>query len=153
MQGRIESQRRAVHFDELSQVIPDVRRIMARHRTIADWNLAQICQHLADSFVGSMEGFDLSRHRLKRLLIRRKMLSVALTKGIPRNYTVDPKLTPPPNTDLDQAVAALAEAIERYQNHNGKLHAHPLFGLMPREQWDRVHCVHCAHHLSFALPE
>jgi nitrite reductase (NO-forming)/hydroxylamine reductase len=44
------------------------------------------------------------------------------------------------------------DILARYLQHDGRLHAHPLFGNMPRETWDRVHCVHCAHHLSFVIP-
>jgi hypothetical protein len=54
--------------------------------------------------------------------------------------------------DLDEAVDGLAGAIERYRAHNGTLQAHPLFGKMPRELWDRIHRIHCAHHLSFVAP-
>ena len=99
-----------------------------------------------------MKGFDLSRHRIKRFFIKKKMLNVALTKGIPPGWLVDPNLTPPPHVDLEEGVAELEAAIERYRNHRGRLYAHPLFGNMPRQTWDRVHCVHCAHHLSFVVP-
>ncbi len=153
MNERIRPQRRSLVFDSLSQVMPDVRRLVPSHLTLANWSLGQICRHLADSFVGSMEGFDLSHHRIKRFFIRRKMLQVALKKGIPRGWTVDPNIVPRPGVDLHQAVEALAGAIERYEGHTGMLHAHPLFGTMPREVWDRVHYVHCAHHLSLAVEQ
>jgi hypothetical protein len=145
-------ERRSLSFDNYLQVVAHVRELAPAHHTTADWSLAQICHHLTASFIGSMEGFDLSNHRLKRLLLKRKMLQVALSKGIPRNYMVDPNLTPPPEVDLQEAIHALANAIQRYENHRGVLHAHPLFGKMSREVWDKVHCVHCAHHLSFVIP-
>ncbi len=100
-----------------------------------------------------MEGFDLSNHRIKRFFLKRKMLDVALTKGIPRNWTVDANLTPPSHVDLEPAVEALSRAVNRYEKHGGKLHAHPLFGSLSRDVWDRVHCVHGAHHLRFVIPE
>ena len=146
-------ERRSLAFDNVLQVLPEIRRVAPAHRCVADWSLAQVCHHLTASFIGAMEGFDLSNHRLKRFLLKRKMLQVALTKGIPRNYMVDPNLTPPPELDLEETIHALANAIQRYENHRGSLHAHPLFGMMSREVWDRVHCIHCAHHLSFVIPE
>ncbi|UCE60149.1 MAG: DUF1569 domain-containing protein [Phycisphaerales bacterium] len=142
-----------LQFGSISEVLPEVKRLLPAHQTFGNWSLGQICDHLAKSFVGSMEGFDLSGHRLKRFFIRRRMLEVALTKGIPRGWTVDSNLTPMPEVDLREAVEALTRAVERYRQHDGRLHAHPLFGNMPRDIWDRVHCVHCAHHLSFAVPE
>jgi len=145
-------QRRDLRFTDLAEVMPDVHRLAQGHRTIGSWSLGQICQHLADSFVGSMEGFDLRHHRIKRFFLKKQMLKVALTKGIPRGWTVDPGLTPTPNAEVNAGIEVLSQAIDRYRAHRGELHAHPLFGIMPRDTWDRVHCVHCAHHLSLAVP-
>lgn len=131
--------------------MPDVHRLVSAHLTVANWSLAQTCEHLMHSFVGSMEGFDLRNHRVKRFFIRRQMLRVALTTGIPRGWTVDPKITPREDVDLGDAVDGLDAAIRRYLAHTGGLYAHPLFGKMPRETWDRIHCVHSAHHLSFVV--
>jgi len=144
--------RRAVVLEDLSQLMPEVGRLSRGNHTVGDWTLAQVCKHLADSINGSIDGFDLRNHRFKRFFLRRQMLKVALTKGIPRNYTVDPNLTPPPDVALEEAIEELRRAVERYRTYAGRLAAHPLFGRMPREVWDRVHCVHCAHHLSFVLP-
>ena len=144
-------QRRPLVFDELSQVVSEVHRLVPSHDTVGNWTLAQICQHLADSFDGSIDGFDLSVHRLKRFFIHRQMLNRALTKGIPPGYTVNENLSPPPSVELKPAVDALARAIGRYESYHGDLHAHPLFGRLRREMWDRVHRVHAAHHLSFAI--
>ena len=42
--------------------------------------------------------------------------------------------------------------IERFRSSPGPFDAHPLVGRMTPRQWEQFHCVHCAHHLSFALP-
>ncbi len=144
--------RRELVFDNLDEVVADVATLSLGHRTVGAWTLGQICRHLADSFHGSIDGFDLSNHRIKRFFIRRQMLRVALTKGIPPNYMVDPALTPPADAALEPTIEDLSGAIERYRDHSGDLKAHPLFGRMQREVWDQVHRVHCAHHLSFAIP-
>jgi len=99
-----------------------------------------------------MDGFDLGRHRLKRWFFRRPLLAVTYRYGIPRGYTVDPKLTPPPDVELKAAMADLEQASARYQAHAGRLHAHPLFGRLSRKGWDRLHRFHCAHHLRFLIP-
>lgn len=143
--------RRTLSFADVSDVMPDVRKLVPAQRTVGNWTLGQICRHLADSFIGSMEGLDLRNHRIKRFFLRRRMLSYTLKYGIPRGWTVDGSLTPAPQVDLNEAVEALASAIQRYQHYEGRLHAHPLFGNPPREVWSRIHCIHCAHHLSFAI--
>lgn len=124
---------------------------MSNHRTLGHWSLGQICAHLANSFHGAIDGFDLSRHRLKRTLFRRWLRWYTFRWGIPENYLVDPNLAPPSEVKVQEGLEALSTAIARYQNHAEPLQAHPLFGRMPRAVWDRMHCVHCAHHLSFAV--
>ncbi|MBI4718163.1 MAG: DUF1569 domain-containing protein [Planctomycetes bacterium] len=137
----------------VSDIIPEVDRLAASpHRSLGNWTLAQACKHLADSFDGSIEGFNMGRHRFKRWFFRRRMLAHAFTKGIPRGATVDPALTPPADVDQPQARAELRRAIERYLGHRGRLKPHPLFGRMSRAEWDRLHCVHAAHHLSLLVP-
>ncbi len=148
----VNGERRALTFNDLAQVMPEVFGLAAGHRVVGAWTLGQMCRHLAQSFIGSMDGLDLSRHRFKRLFFRRRMLRTALTKGIPPGYTVDARLTPPAQVDTGEAVVALACAVRRYQDHDGALCEHPLFGNLSRDLWDQVHRVHCAHHLSFALP-
>jgi hypothetical protein len=145
-------ERRSLRFDTVSEIMPEVERLRASHRTLAKWSLAQICKHLADSVNGSIDGFDLRRHRIKRFFFRRLLLAYTLRYGIPRNYLVDPGIEPVNDSALDDGVSQLRQAIQRYQSHNGPLQAHPLFGRMPRHTWDRIQCIHCAHHLSFVLP-
>ena len=147
-----KNERRTVHYDCVAEIMPDVLGLVESHETIARWSLAQICHHLAGSFNGSIDGFDLSNHRIKRWFFRRQLLRATFAGGIPSNYMVDPNLTPPPVVDLTVAVNSLQRAIDRYESHEGSLKAHPLFGNMPRTTWDKLHCVHSAHHMAFVHP-
>ena len=99
-----------------------------------------------------MDGFDLRRHRVKRFFLSKGLLRHTFQHGIPPGYTVDPKLNPPPNVKLGEALAALERAVNRYRSYRGPLRPHPLFGDLSREKWDQLHCFHGAHHLSFVIP-
>ena len=37
--------------------MPEVDRLLQGHRTVGNWSLGQICNHLAGSFIYSVEGF------------------------------------------------------------------------------------------------
>ncbi len=143
--------RRILAFTDLGELLPEVRRLIPSHRTVGQWTLAQVCRHLADTINGSMDGFDLRRHRFKRFFLSKRLLRYTYQHGITPGYTVDPKLTPPPKVKLDESVAALERAVERYRSYRGRLCAHPLFGDLSREEWDQLHCFHGAHHLSFVI--
>lgn len=80
------------------------------------------------------------------------MLIYTYRFGIPEQYRVDANIEPvAPVSDHDGA-NRLYEAIDRYAGHAGPLRPHPLFGRLTRRQWDRIHCIHGAHHLSFVIP-
>lgn len=124
-----------------------------RHRSMGNWSLAQVVWHIAETFQGSMDGFLLGGHRLRRIFLGRRILSWTFKNGIPRNITLDVKLNPPPDVDLESALSKLRKAVDRYEKHTGRLRPHPVFGRLNRKDWDRLHCFHCAHHLSFLVPE
>jgi len=151
MLAAVRKPHRSFVVEDLSQVMPEVRRLLASSHTVGDWTLAQICRHLADTVDASMDGFNMRRHRLKRTFCGKLLLHLTFRYGIPPGYTVDPTLSPPKGADLDQAVADLEKALARYQAHRDRLHPHPLFGRLSRPMWDRMHRFHCGHHLSFAI--
>jgi hypothetical protein len=152
-EGGLPMTRRLLTFASVPDILAEVRSLADRpHRTVGNWTLAQVCRHLADTINGSMDGLDLSRHRFKRFFLSKRLLQYTFRHGIPPGYTVDPRLNPPPDVTLEASVAALERAIARYQSYEGRLRPHPLFGDLSRGTWDRLHCFHGAHHLSFVIP-
>lgn len=148
-----ERQRRKLHFDDFSQVLQDVRQMRdCEHNSAGNWTLAQVCKHLADTIHGSIDGIRLGGHRLRRLLLGRRILAWTIKHGIPSGVTLDPKLNPPANCNFETALGELERAMARYQAHQGPLKPHPIFGRLNRKDWDRLHCFHCAHHLGFIVP-
>ena len=151
--GGPQARRRVLTFATLPGVLVEVRSLAGRpHQTVGNWTLAQVCRHLADTIDGSIDGLDLSRHRFKRFFLSKRLLRYTYRHGIPPGYTIDPKLNPPSDVTFDESVAALERAVARYQSYEGRLRPHPLFGDLSREMWDRLHCFHGAHHLSFVVP-
>lgn len=145
--------RRDLHFDDLSEVMPEVLRLRRGYTRAGQWSLAQVCKHLADSLNGTIDGFDLSRRRFERWFLAKPLLWLTYRYGIPSGYTIDPKLTPQPDVELDESIESLRQAVERYERHTGSVHPHPLFGRLSRTAWNRMQRFHSAHHLSFLIPK
>jgi len=146
-------QRRTLHFETLDDILADVRAMAAcPHSSAGNWTLAQVCKHLAGTFHGSIDGLLLSGPRLRRIFLGRVILSWTYKHGIPPGITLDPKLNPPFECDLECCIDELSRAIDRYRMHKGGLRPHPIFGRLRRKAWDRLHCFHCAHHLSHIVP-
>jgi hypothetical protein len=53
--------------------------------------------------------------------------------------------------DREQLQHLLA-TLDRYDAYSQSLKPSPLFGPLSRSQWDRLHLIHAAHHLSFIVP-
>jgi hypothetical protein len=62
------------------------------------------------------------------------------------------RFLPKPGLDARAEAEALRAALRLFAAHSGPLATHPFFGTLSRAEWDRLHCIHCAHHLSFAVP-
>jgi Protein of unknown function (DUF1569) len=59
---------------------------------------------------------------------------------------------PKPGLGAGVQAEALRAALRLYAAHTGPLAEHPFFGRISRDEWTRLHCIHCAHHLSFVHP-
>ncbi len=44
--------RRPLRFHSFDEIMPDVERLLAGHRTVGHWSLGQICHHLASTAPG-----------------------------------------------------------------------------------------------------
>jgi hypothetical protein len=148
------AQRRALTFDRLDQVMPELDRLLEGHRTAGRWSLVLICNHLLTAVQGSVTGFPVSAPWLVRTTIapfvKRKIVRTCrMAEGVklPEAYL--------PRAGLDARAEAedLRAALHLYAAHTGPLAEHPFFGRLSRDEWTRLHCIHCAHHLSFVHPD
>jgi Protein of unknown function (DUF1569) len=116
--------RRALHYESLGEVMPNVDRLLEGHSTVGNWSLAQICRHLATVMRRVVDLPASTPHDASQWVGEKRKRqffeSGLVPKGIPAS--------PPP------------------------VAPHRPFGFLTREEWDRFHCIHCAHHLGFAVP-
>ena len=147
------AKRRALIFSSLHQVMPETDRLLNGHATVGRWSLAQICNHLELVIRLPMDGVPVKSTWLVRRTVGPifRRLSFRLA-WIPEAVRVPEVYLPPPNLDQGRESDALRATIQRFHSFAGQLDEHPLLGRMSRPQWERFHCLHCAHHLSFAVP-
>ena len=148
----MKPERRTLDFGSLDQVMPDVDRLLEGHSTIGNWSLGQICNHLATAITGSVEGYPMRAPWIVRKTIGPWVVGRILTTGrFPAWIRLPEKYVPKPGVDARAEAEALRAALRLFASHAGPLAEHPLCGVS-REVWDSLHCIHCAHHLSFAIP-
>lgn len=150
------SRRRELSFSHLREVMPDVDRLLRYgYGRGGRWTLGQACEHVGLAVSGSLAGLPGHAPWLVRRTLGVLIRGQVLRSGrMPEGIRIKPgwKLMPGSDADDRAGVATLREAISDYLSTPGPLPEHPFFGPMSREQWDRLHCVHIAHHLSFLLP-
>lgn len=145
--------RRPLEFATLDRVMPEVDRLLLGHSTAGNWSLGQVCHHLAWALTGSVDGFPgqapwLFRRTVGRVLLNRLLKSGRMPEGVRIPEGGDPR----PGLDARAEAEALRAALRIFAGHTGPLPENPFLGPVTRAQAERIHCIHCAHHLSFVLP-
>jgi hypothetical protein len=143
-------ERRVLRFATLDEVMPDVDQLRAGHCTVGEWTLGQILYHLAMSFRLTTRGTPPSTSRpFLEALRRRFFQSARFPDGAEAPH---PLLLPPADCKVDEQARALERGIAGLVSATGPFPDHPVLGPLDKSQWERFHCIHCAHHLAFGIP-
>jgi Protein of unknown function (DUF1569) len=144
------AERRALAFASLDDVMPNVERVLTGHTTVGRWTLAQILNHLARAVhYTATAPPSTATPTSEQEVIRRRFFS---KERFPDGVESPAVVLPPPGLDADAEADSLRAAIARLASRTGAFPAHPRLGPLTGEEWDRFHRMHCAHHLSFAVP-
>lgn len=146
---------RRVSFDAFDEVVDDIRRLHADGYTHGgNWNLSQICDHLAATLRGGMHGGIkpmpwIARATAGKLLTEYILLSRRMGSGFPTPVELAPAQLPADDpARVDECIATLAEA----RDFSGPLRPHPYCLGLTLPKWKRLMLIHCGHHLSFLQP-
>ena len=143
--------RRRLEFASLEEVMPEVERLLAGHTTVGGWTLAQICNHLATGIRLTLDApIRPTEPTREQDVARRRFFS---RSQFPEGMVVPiPVLVPQADLDAHTEAGSLRDAVARFTACAGPFPAHPRLGPLTREEWTQFHCMHCAHHLGFAVP-
>lgn len=114
------------------------------------WSVAQMLAHCAQSIDYSVKGYPTARSALFRKTIGPLALKRFLSKG-EMSHDLEgaiPGAPPLPDGTLQEGIARLRDAVARFQAHPGQLAPHFAYGPVTREQYEKVHAMHLANHLS-----
>jgi hypothetical protein len=152
-------QRRPLKFSSLAEVVVDAEGLLAKgYDRAGNWDLAQVCSHLAEWMRFPIEGFPriplVFRPMvwLMRVTTGKWMRNKVLTEGFPVGGRTLPQTVTAPDGDAAAAVAKLRDVAGRFAAHTGEIHPSPLFGPMTKDEALALQLRHCEHHLSFLVP-
>jgi hypothetical protein len=115
------------------------------------WNAFQVLSHCAQSVEYSVSGYPQHRSTLfkatagriaLRSFIKRGEMKHDLTAGVPGAEA------PGPEGTLQQGIARLRSALEAFRSGKGELQPHFAYGPVSRADYDTIHALHLANHLT-----
>jgi hypothetical protein len=152
-------ERRKPAFASLGEVVADAESLLAKGYDMAgNWDMAQVCDHLAEWMRFPLDGFPKLPLFLRpvfwlvRNTVGKRMRAKVLAEGMPGGRPTMPQTVPAPGGDAAAALARLKEVAEKFKAHAGPVHPSPLFGAMTKDEALRLQLRHCEHHLSFLIP-
>jgi hypothetical protein len=132
--------------------MPEVDRLLEGHTTVGQWSLGQMCRHLATAMRRVVDLPASTPYDSSRWVGEEQKRQIFTTGQVPEGIPTSPRLTPEEGLDDREEAEGLRQAIAHYRASSGPVVPHVLLGFLTREEWDRFHCLHAAHHFSFAIP-
>jgi hypothetical protein len=152
--------RRELRFESLDDAVRDAETLLARgYDRAGNWDLAQVCDHLADWLTYPVAGFPRAPLPIRmmlglvRMTLGRGMFEKYLKVGMPAGKPTMPQSVHAAGEDPAAAIMRLREAARRFTAHAGEYPPSPLFGKLTRDEALKLQLAHTAHHLSFLVPK
>ena len=152
---------RRLHLATLDGVIAEVGRLYKDgYDRAGNWNLSQVCEHLADWASYPKDGFPPTPFAIRLLLgamrtfSGKKMLHdfIASQSMKPNSPTMKQSIHSADGNEAE-SVARLKAVIHRLTEHRGEIHPSLLFGKLERAELISLQLAHCVHHLNFLIPK
>ncbi len=144
--------RRTLRFASLDEVMPEVERLLGGCTTVGHWSFAQICRHLSTVMRRVVDLPATTPHDPAAWVSPDRKRQVFESGLIPEGLPAPPEILPAEAQGEREEAERLRSAIAYYQASHGPAIPHRLFGPLTKAEWERLQCIHCAHHLSFAVP-
>jgi Protein of unknown function (DUF1569) len=148
--------RRTVRYNSYDEVLADAERLAAMPtRTLGNWTLGQIFQHLAKAMDAMIDGPPFLLPAPVRLLMSLFMKGKMLRETLSPGFKLPKKgegLLPTPATTTEEGLRLLRAAVQRVKGTTERA-LHGGFGKMGPGEWDQFQLRHCELHMSFVVGE
>lgn len=144
---------RHLRFRDLDQALAEIDTILKAQSVSSNgpWSPSQVFIHLAQSIEYSITGYPENKPALFRKTIGRLVLKKFLSAGEMSHGLADP-IPGAPELDgslaLDAAAARLKSAISSFRARQEELAIHFVYDAVTKAEYEQVHAMHIANHLS-----
>ncbi|MCE9599651.1 MAG: DUF1569 domain-containing protein [Spirochaetia bacterium] len=147
-----ENLAQSLRFSNLDEASKALDRLeTSQTDTHGPWNVPQILVHLAQSIEYSLTGYPENKSVIIRKTIGRLVLSRFLSQGyMTHNLSAPIPGAPPldPNVSVQDGIKRLRKAIVDFRAFQDELKIHFVYDKVTHDEYERVHAMHIANHLS-----
>lgn len=146
---------RQLKLESFDDLLTELSTIENQYRnqtvtTTGNWSFYQILDHLTTSIVASVQGYPKMMPKAIRRTLGPKALKHILKTGKMKAGAKNPD-APQKREDGDEhkALSNLRQSIKVFRSHKGDYAEHSFFGPINKEDYEKMHSIHAALHLSF----
>jgi hypothetical protein len=148
--------RRQLRYESLDDFLRDTDGLTTGiSRTLGNWTLAQIFEHLARWFRMAVEGTDVQVPRWVQFVLwqwRKRSLSMPSKPGFKIPSPLESVLLPEEGLSTDRCLQDLRGAVSRFRGAS-QFAPHPAYGQLTRDEWHQLALRHAEMHMSFIVPQ
>ncbi|MCE9600027.1 MAG: DUF1569 domain-containing protein [Spirochaetia bacterium] len=146
---------RELRFSNLTEVEGELDRLVRARdvQTSGVWSYSQILNHTAETIEHSMSRYP----QLMPAVIRKTVGHWFFERMARRGYMEKGKFNPSApkkHADGDEAAAMkrLRQALKTFRSYEGSMAVHPIYDQLKKSDFEKLHSMHIANHLSFVEP-
>jgi hypothetical protein len=142
---------RKLRFTNLEDAIVEIKRLESIPKsTTGVWSYYQILNHCADFIDFCINGYPMMAPWAVRMTIGQFIKHKTFLQGYmdPKSFNPTAPTTREEGDEL-KAQERLLKSIERFKVYSGKLHKHPFFDQLNKDEFEKLHAYHIANHLSY----
>jgi hypothetical protein len=144
--------RRELAFGDEKSIVEDIRKLKKMgYAKAGTWTLGQVCWHLDLATKGRMLPGPFPPNTAEQDARRSTKEQVLATGKLPAGLPA-PEQFLPPAASGDEAIDACIGTLEKFAGFGGPISPHRLFGNLTLDEGRRINRAHCAHHLSYLVP-
>ena len=156
----MKQENRGLHFESLAGVLDEVHRLSGSGYTRkGNWDLAQICSHLADWALYPIDGYPAAPAPIRAVLALMRITSgkgqlkkVLQNRGFGKGSPTMKQSIASDTVEEQAQILRLTEALNRLEKYQGPFQASPLFGHLDQKTWIEINLIHAEHHLAYLVP-
>jgi hypothetical protein len=145
------ARRTDLRLSDITDVVAEIKYLSRGCLSAGNWSLEQICEHLHLALQMRMKPGKYPPNTPEQDATRSMLESILKSKKLPDGLPVLATLNPGPTANR-QSIDRCFPSLLAFNSSTDAIAPHPRFGHLSQADARQLNLIHCAHHLSFLVP-